>query len=165
MRGVAGGPRGERCLPSVQVADEAQRPVDLTEHTRRVLPRRRLIVQQGDPPADGPQRLPGDRERQCRALHHRQRLIQAALVGVDQPPEVPQPLVCGGRIGTGEVVERQREIVDAGALAHEVEVGDEHYTALAEADVVMPVVAVHHLPWQQRGEFAFGGGDGVGQFL
>jgi hypothetical protein len=62
-------------------------------------------------------------------------------------------------------VERQREVVDSGALPHELEIRDENQAIAEEEDVVVPEVAVHQLPWNLREKRLLGLGDQARELL
>ena len=101
-----------------------------------------------------------ERVRQRGAFRSTELARESAVVAVDQLAEHRNAL----RIAVARterrvrVVEREREIVDAGAFAHEVEIEDQHDVVALEPHVVVPEVAMNQLPRQVvvKRELGFG---------
>ena len=154
-------------LPASQLSHELPCRHRLRCDAGGVAARRRLIVQSRHPPADRRQGMARHGRRQRGPRAGRQPQVQAGVVAVDQ---AAQPSLILGRATLGAKVaagapQRQGQVVDAGPLAHEVEIAHQHRPAVAEQHVVVPEVTVDQLAGQPGDQPGLGLADQLGEFL
>ena len=102
-----------------------------------------------------------ERERQCGAFRGGESAGESAVVTLDQLAEHRDAvrIAVAGTERRVRVVERERNVVDAGAFAHEVEIEDQHDVVFPEPHVVVPEVPMDQLPGHVVDERELGVGE------